>query len=93
MVEEIVKINVKVQANAPKSEILGYSNNTWRVKIAAPPDKGKANKELILFLSELIGVKKDNLILLKGLTNHYKTIGIKGTTLVAVNIRLRTASR
>jgi uncharacterized protein len=93
MVDEIVKINVKVQPNAHKDEIAGFSNGIWRVKIAAPPDKGKANKELILFFSDLLGVKKDDLSLLKGLTSHNKIIGILGMTAEAVVTRLKTAAK
>jgi uncharacterized protein len=93
MAGEIVKINVKVQPNAHKDEITGFSNGIWRVKIAAPPDKGKANKELILFFSDLLGVKKDDLSLLKGLTSHNKIIGILGMTAEAVVTRLKTAAK
>jgi uncharacterized protein (TIGR00251 family) len=89
---EIIKINVKVQPNAHKNEMSGFNDGIWRVKIAAPPDKGKANRELILFFSDLLGVKKDDISLLKGLTSHNKIIGITGLTQEAVVNRLKTAT-
>jgi len=74
------RISVKVQPNAGRNEILGVSNGIWRIKIAAPPDKGKANKELIELLSERLNIKKDNLYLLRGQISHNKIIGINGLT-------------
>ena len=58
-----ITLNVKVTPNASKNEILGLTDGTWRVKIAAAPDKGKANKELIEFLSKRLGVKKSSISL------------------------------
>jgi uncharacterized protein len=55
MSENAVKISIKVLPNARKNEIGGFSNDILRVKIAAPPDKGKANKELIDFFSDKLG--------------------------------------
>jgi uncharacterized protein len=67
-----------VQPNAPKNEIIGLCNDYWRIKIAAPPEKGKANKKLIEFLSEILELRKDNFSIFKGSTNNKKLISIRG---------------
>jgi uncharacterized protein len=74
------KISVKVQPNAGRNEVTGLSNGVWRIKIAAPPDKGKANKELIEFLSQVLGLKKNALDIMNGHTSHSKVISIEGLT-------------
>jgi uncharacterized protein (TIGR00251 family) len=74
------KLSVRVIPNASKNEILGLTDGVWRVKIAAPPDKGKANKELIEFFSKRLGLKKDKVSILKGHTSHSKLIAIEGKT-------------
>ena len=43
-----------------------------QVRIGAPPDKGKANKELVDFLSEKLGVKKSGVLIIKGQTSRNK---------------------
>lgn len=58
-IEDYMKNNslkIIVKPNASKSEILGYDESRQAVKvaIAAPPDKGKANKEVIKFFSKLL---------------------------------------
>jgi len=50
------------------------------VKIAAPPVKGKANQELVRFLSDILGVAKSNITIEKGLTSRRKVVGIRGVT-------------
>jgi uncharacterized protein (TIGR00251 family) len=77
MDQELIKISIKVTPNAGKNEVVGFSNGIWRIKVAAPPDKGKANKELIGFLSKILGLRKDNLNILKGHSSHNKIVSIE----------------
>ncbi len=72
------RISIKVQPNAGRNEVVGLANGVWKIKIGAPPDKGKANKELIEFLSEVLGLRKDSILIIKGETSHNKIIGIEG---------------
>jgi uncharacterized protein len=82
------KISVKVTPNSGRNEVVGLANGVWRIKVAAPPDKGKANKELIEFLSETLGLKKDAIGILKGQTSHHKIVYIDGLTAEEAAARL-----
>jgi uncharacterized protein (TIGR00251 family) len=75
-----ITLNVKVTPNASRNEIMGLTDGTWRIKIAAAPDKGKANKELIEFFSKRLGIKKSSISILKGQTSHNKVVAINGIT-------------
>jgi uncharacterized protein (TIGR00251 family) len=86
------RISVKVQPNAGRNEIVGFANGIWKIKIGAPPDKGKANKELIKFLSDILGLRKDSIVVLKGETSHNKIIGIAGLALTEIEKRLGTGN-
>jgi uncharacterized protein (TIGR00251 family) len=83
MIEKIIReskdgvlIDIDVQANAKKNEIVGI--NEWRkrlaIKIKAPATEGKANKEIIKFLKDIF--KKD-IEIVAGKLNPQKTILIK----------------
>ena len=74
------KVSIKVLPNAARNEILGLSGGVWRIKVAAAPDKGKANKELISFLSEVLELKRDDLCIFRGHTSHNKIISVTGLT-------------
>ena len=45
-------LKIKVIPNASKTEIREISNDIIKIAIAAPPDKNKANKELLRFLKK-----------------------------------------
>jgi len=81
MVEkEQVKIMAWVQPNASRNEVLGFIDGVLHIRIAAPPVKGKANQELIKFLSDIWGISKSNITINKGLTGKRKVISISGLT-------------
>jgi uncharacterized protein len=90
MSAKITRISIKVQPNAGRNEVVGSTNGVWKMKIAAPPDKGKANKELIEFLSDTLEVRKDSIVILKGETSHNKVVAIEGLALVEIEKKLRS---
>ena len=68
--------------------MVGVADGVLRVKISAPPVKGKANRELIAFLGQKLGVGKDNLTIIKGHTSRNKVIAIDGLSQEEVIRRL-----
>ena len=71
-------ISVRVHPNATRNEVAGFSDGVWQVKVSAPPVNGKANRELITFLSEVLGVSKSSLSIAKGHTSRNKVIAVEG---------------
>jgi uncharacterized protein (TIGR00251 family) len=71
------RLAVKVTPNAGRNTITGVKDGVLQVKVAAPPDKGKANKELIDFLSERLGVRKSAIAIITGHTGRNKIISIE----------------
>ena len=68
---------VKVIPKASKSEFMGYlPDGTWKVKIAAAPERGKANKELCSFLADRLGVSQSKVHIVAGETSHLKRIKV-----------------
>jgi uncharacterized protein (TIGR00251 family) len=82
------RLSIKVLPNAGKNAVVGVTGGVWRIKIAAPPEKGKANKELVEFLSDLLGLRKDSITVIKGQTSHNKVIAIEGMNAEEVEGRL-----
>ncbi len=71
-------ISIQVTPNARSNEVLGFADGAWHIGVAAPPVKGKANKELIAFLSQLLRVSKGSVTIVTGLTGRRKVIAIQG---------------
>jgi uncharacterized protein (TIGR00251 family) len=74
--EQGVEIRVKVVPGSSKTRIAGTLDDMLKVKIAAPPEKGKANKALIAFLAKMLSVKKNDIEIVSGKTNPVKTLRI-----------------
>ena len=49
-----------------------------RVRVAAVPDKGKANAAVITFLARALGVPRSALAVISGETARLKTVAIAG---------------
>ena len=58
--------------------MVGFVGGVLRVKISAPPVKGKANRELLAFLSRLLGISQGALTITKGYTSRNKIVAIDG---------------
>ena len=72
-----VDITVKVIPKSSRTELAGtLPDGTWKVKVAAVPEKGKANKELCEFLADHFGVSRSRVTILSGATSHVKRVRI-----------------
>jgi uncharacterized protein len=72
-----MNITVKVIPKSSKTELVGYlADGTWKVKVAAVPEKGKANKALCAFLAEHFGVPQSRVSIVSGQTAQVKRIRI-----------------
>lgn len=67
-----------VPGSSSPTRISGLLDGMLKVKVAAAPEKGKANKCLLEYLAEQLGVKKNSLSIISGQTNPVKHIQISG---------------
>ena len=78
MINSKTIIPIRVQPNAARNEIVGFADGILRVKIASPPVKGRANKELLDFLCQRLALSKDRVSIIKGHTARNKLVAIDG---------------
>ena len=72
-----MEFKVKVVPKSSRTELVGYlPDGTWKVKVAAAPEKGKANRALCEFLAEKLGVAKSKVHIVAGETSHLKRIRV-----------------
>jgi uncharacterized protein (TIGR00251 family) len=70
-------LNITVSPRSSKNEIIKISDTELKIKMAAPPIEGKANKKLIAILSNEFGVPKNKINILKGLKSRKKIVQIQ----------------
>ncbi len=78
----MAKFSIKLTPNAKKNEVtedevdmLGM--RCLKAKVNQPPEDGKANAALIELLSEFLGVRKNKIKIVQGLTSRNKIIDIE----------------
>lgn len=74
-----MKLALKVIPNAKKSGAVGWEDDpragrVLKLRIAAPPVEGKANKAVILFLSSWLDVSRSSISLLRGESARLKMV-------------------
>lgn len=76
--EGTVTLAVKVIPKSSRTEVAGrLADGTLRIKVAAPPEKGKANAELCDFLASEFGVPKANVTIESGHTSPRKRLRVR----------------
>ena len=81
-------IRVKVTPNAAKYKIEGWQEGILRIRIKAAPEKGRANEDLITYLSLMLNVAKSTLRIVSGQSARIKKIAIEGLTIEQIKARL-----
>jgi len=70
-----VKIALKVITNAKKREIK-MEGSSLKIKLISSPREGKANQELVNFLSSIFGVKKYEIKIIRGEKERKKLLSL-----------------
>jgi uncharacterized protein (TIGR00251 family) len=71
-------INVKLIPRSSRNEIIGKENDGIKIKLTAPPVDGRANKALVQFLANKLGVPKQDIEIVSGERSRKKSIRING---------------
>jgi len=78
LLENGIKISVKVLPNSSRCEIAGMIDGSLKIKLDVPPVEGKANEKLVKYLSKLLNTPKTSISILSGETSKNKIVLIKG---------------
>ncbi|MBN1684001.1 MAG: YggU family protein [Gammaproteobacteria bacterium] len=71
------KLYIYLQPNAKKNEIVGMHDEKFlKIRIASPAIDNKANKALIQFLSQHLGIAKSCIKIISGIKSRYKTLEV-----------------
>jgi uncharacterized protein (TIGR00251 family) len=72
-----VDITVKVTPKSSRTELIGkLPDGTWKIKVAAASEKGKANRALCVFLADHFGVPQSRVSIVSGETSHVKRVHV-----------------
>jgi len=73
-----VIFTAKVVPGSSRTVVAGVLEDMVKVRVAAAPEKGKANQCLVTFLADQLGVKKNDIEIVSGKTRPVKQVRVAG---------------
>lgn len=72
------RLKIHVVPNARKSELAGLHGDAIKIRCAAPPLDGRANREVCELLADLLGVAVRDVTIVRGERSRDKLVEIAG---------------
>ena len=79
-----VRLEVYVQPRAARTELAGLHDGRIKIRIAAPAVENAANRALIEFIAQRLGIAKHSVQVVAGATSRRKLLEIDGVGADAV---------
>jgi len=73
-----VNLEVKAVPGASSTQIAGFLGGALKVRVTAPPEKGKANQAIRKLLSEKLELPLESIELIRGESNARKVFCLSG---------------
>lgn len=68
------RITCRIHPHARESCVMGQVDGVWKINVAAPAVEGRANRELIRFLSQILDVASSLITIERGTTSKTKVV-------------------
>lgn len=81
---------VRVIPRGRRDQVVGLYGDALKVRLAAPPERGKANRALQKLLADLLGISPSAVEIISGHTSRQKLVNVKGVSVAAVRALLST---
>ena len=72
-----VRVRIRAQPRASRTEIVGEHDGALKVRLAAPPVDGAANTELVRHIAKCIGIAASRVHVVSGDTGRSKVLEIE----------------
>ncbi len=86
-----MRLTIKVVPRASRSGLAGWLGDALKIRVAAPPEGGKANAAVLRVLSDALGVARTSVRIVSGETAALKIVEIAGIDAASCRRRLDAA--
>jgi uncharacterized protein (TIGR00251 family) len=85
------RLRLRVAPGAAKAAVVGRHGDAWKVRVAAAPERGKANDAVLELLAETLALPRANVTLVSGGASRDKIVELAGLAPEEIERRLATA--
>jgi len=78
MAEPTTRLRIRVSPGARRTELVGRQGDAWKVRVAAPPERRRANEALLKLLALRLRVPPGELTVVAGRSGRDKIVELRG---------------
>jgi hypothetical protein len=86
-------LRLRIVPGAAGDRIVGRHGDAWKVRVAAPPERGKANAALVRLLARTLGVAPRDVSVVSGAGARDKIVTVAGLDSAEIDSRMALADR
>jgi uncharacterized protein len=87
------RLRVRVTPGAKRGGIDGRHGDAWKLRVTAPPERGKANAAVADLLAARLGLAPRDVVVVAGASSRDKVVELHGVTADEAELRLEAAGR
>ena len=91
MTELTARLRLRVAPGARRSAVAGRHGQAWKVRVAAPPERGRANEEALELVARTLDVPRAAVQLVSGASSRDKVVDVSGLAVEEAERRLEKA--
>jgi len=74
------RLRLRVSPGAGRDEFVGRYGEGWKVRVDAPPERGRANDAVLRLVAKRLGIARTAVTLVSGATGRDKVVELHGMT-------------
>jgi uncharacterized protein (TIGR00251 family) len=87
------RLRLRVVPGAGRTGVVGRHGAAWKVRVTAPPERGRANEAVLELLSNTLSIPRASVSLVSGHGGRDKIVELAGITEAELESRLASAER
>lgn len=88
-----IRLRLRVSPGAGHAAVVGRYGDAWKVRVTAPPERGRANADVVELIADSVGVLRPDVRLVAGASSRDKVVELSGITLEEAERRLDAAGK
>ena len=88
----LTRLRLRVSPRAARAGVVGRHGEAWKVRVAAPPEAGRANDAVVRLLAETLSVPRTAVTVVSGHGARDKVVELAGLDEGEIDRRLSSAA-
>ena len=70
------RLRLRVSPGAERAEVVGRHGDAWKIRVPAPPERGRANDAVVALIANALGVDRGDVTLVSGHGSRDKIVEV-----------------